>query len=66
VIINNLFFATLKGLCHLREVPQPWPQPFQGCEDYQAVRNPGVAKRNPGLKLANAFSVSTLGEIRKR
>jgi hypothetical protein len=33
-------------------------QPFQGCVDFLIVYFPKVPKRNPGLKFANAFSVS--------
>src|SRR5688500_5402067 len=32
-------------------------QPFQGCFFYKWSVFPGLPKRNPGLQLANAFSV---------
>ena len=47
--------ATLKGLRHVyrRHIAQP----FQGCEEIKWGPCTQGFKANPGLKLANAFSV---------
>jgi hypothetical protein len=42
-------------------------QPLQGCDASIAdADNPGLPKRNPGLELANAFSVSESGLENRR
>jgi hypothetical protein len=55
---SRRFFATLKELREFGKGPMVM-QPFQGCEQPLSAFLPQGFKANPGLKLANAFSVHT-------
>jgi hypothetical protein len=48
----------------MRLVPLTAMQLFQSCKEIIEIPFPGLPERNPGLKLANAFSVIAGKEVR--
>ena len=58
--------ATLKGLRRNFAESQQASQPLQGCEESVTGTMTQGFKANPGLELANAFSVKFLGAISER